>query len=628
VAGQTCRHGGGITDVRAVYASGRNGQSRLSAASEHVLVDLVDRVDHLARRAGALEIAAVPARKRIAQLREHVARHVRPRAVSLDAPLLVLVLGPTGAGKSSLFNALVGRRASATGVLRPTTRELVALARPQDRFSLVREGGPLAGIEEERLRLVVDDAAPEGLVLIDAPDVDSVEHANRALTDRLVEAADLAVFVTTATRYADRVPWEVLGRVRDRGLPLVVIVNRMPADMTDRNVVMDDLRRLLADAGIVDGRRHIELDLIGVPEGALDLQNDALDRRAIEPLLDRIASLASNKQSRLELAARALAGSLAGLEPQLRAVGEDLEHTAIDAERLRRLATDAFERELGTLRDELARGQFLRAEALRQWHAFVGADEITRFFSTGIGRIRATLSTIVHGAPEAPVAEVREQTLADLRALTRVRVGEAARRAAMAWSDEPAARAAVERDPSIWSPSPDLDDRLTERLDNWVASIAEDVRTTGGTKRLLAMGASVGVNAAGIAVMLATFSQTGGLTGAEVGIAAATGFLNQKLLSALFGEAALVEMISRARVRLIDVLGDTFRDELARFDRLIPAPEEVRALAHELREVSDELRSLPPTITISSQAVMLPGLPRLVGARDASGWGSGEATLR
>jgi energy-coupling factor transporter ATP-binding protein EcfA2 len=593
-----------------------------------VLVDLVDRVDHLARRAGALEIAAVAARKRIAQLREHVARHVRPRAVSLDAPLLVLLVGPTGAGKSSLFNALVGRRASPTGVLRPTTRELVALARPQDRFSLIREGGPLAGIEDERLRVVVDDAAPEGLVLIDAPDVDSVEHANRALTDRLVEAADLAVFITTATRYADRVPWEVLGRVRDRGLPLVVIVNRMPADITDRNVVMDDLRRLLADAGIVDGRRHIELDLIGVPEGALDLQNDALDRRAIEPLLERISSLASDKQSRLELAARALAGSLAGLEPQLRAVGEDLEHTAIDAERLRRLATDAFERELGTLRDELARGQFLRAEALRQWHAFVGADEITRFFSTGIGRIRATLSTIVHGAPEAPVAEVREQTLADLRALTRVRVGEAARRAAMAWSDEPAARAAVERDPSIWSPSPDLDERLTERLDNWVASIAEDVRTTGGTKRLLAMGASVGVNAAGIAVMLATFSQTGGLTGAEVGIAAATGFLNQKLLSALFGEAALVEMISRARVRLIDALGDTFRDELARFDRLIPAPEEVRALAHELREVSDELRSLPPTITISSQPVMLPGLPRLVGTRDASGWGTGEATLR
>ncbi|TMC61756.1 MAG: hypothetical protein E6J17_07965, partial [Chloroflexi bacterium] len=389
-----------MTDVRAMYGSGRNGQSGPAAGSERVLVDLVDRVDSLAKRAGTLEVAAVPARRRIAQLREHVARHVRPRAVSLDAPLVVLLVGPTGAGKSSLFNALIGRRASPTGVLRPTTRELIALARPDAGDALTRDGGPLWGIEQERLRLVLDDAAPEGIVLIDAPDVDSVEHQNRALTDRLVEAADLAVFVTTATRYADRVPWEVLGRVRDRGLPLVVVVNRMPPDANDRVVVLDDLRRLLSDAGIVDARRRIELDLIGVAEGSLDAATDGLDRTAIEPLLERMARLASNKESRVELAARALAGSLAGLEPQLRAIGEDLEHAAIDAERLRRLATDAYERELGTLRDELARGLFLRAEALRQWHAFVGADEITRLFSTGIGRLRATLSTLVHGAPE------------------------------------------------------------------------------------------------------------------------------------------------------------------------------------------------------------------------------------
>src|SRR4051794_30898830 len=236
-----------MTDVRAIYGSGRDGQSGPPAASERVLVDLVDRVDNLAKRAGTLEVAAVPARRRIAQLREHVARHVRPRAVSLDAPLLVLLVGPTGAGKSSLFNALIGRRGSATGVLRPTTRELVALARPELGDALTADGGPLSGIDQDRLRLVLDDAAPEGIVLIDAPDVDSVEHANRTLTDRLVEAADLAVFVTTATRYADRVPWEVLARVRDRGMPLVVVINRMPPEATDRDVVLDDLRRLLSD---------------------------------------------------------------------------------------------------------------------------------------------------------------------------------------------------------------------------------------------------------------------------------------------------------------------------------------------------------------------------------------------
>jgi energy-coupling factor transporter ATP-binding protein EcfA2 len=575
------------------------------------LVQLVDRIDGLAGQVASLEVASAPAKRRVGQLREHIARHVRPRALSLDAPLLVLLVGPTGAGKSSLFNALLGRPASQTGVLRPTTRELVVLARPADGDALVRFGGPLAGIDQGRLRLMRDEGAPEGLVLVDAPDVDSVEHANRELTDRLVEAADLAVFVTTAIRYADRVPWEVLGRVRDRGLPLVVVVNRMPSDPAERQVVLDDLQRLLGDAGLVGGLGGVAVELIGVPEGSIDPETDGLQRATVGPLIERIDGLASSREARLELASYALAGALAGLEPHLRTVADDLEHAAIDADRLRRIATDAYERELGGLRDELSRGSFLRAEAIRQWHAFVGADEITRLFSTGIGRVRATISTLFRGGPTAPVAEVREQTIADLVALARVRAAEAARRAAVAWSEEPAARDAVERDPSVWAPSPDLDARLQVRLDEWISSIAEDVRTTGGPKRLLAAGATVGVNAAGIAVMLATFSQTGGLTGAEVGIAAATGFLNQKLLGALFGEAALVEMISRARTRLVAALGETFREELARFEGLVPAPGRIRTLAGDLRSLADELRALPPSVSVSARPVMLPDLPRL-----------------
>ena len=159
--------------------------------------------------------------------------------------------------------------------------------------------------------------------------------------------------------------------------------------------------------------------------------------------------------------------------------------------------------------------------------------------------------------------------------------------------------------------SDDVEGRLGERLRAWVDTIAEDVRSTGGGKRTLARGASVGVNAAGIGVMLATFSHTGGLTGAEVGIAAATGFLNQKLLSALFGEAAMVEMIQRARQRLVDLLGDTFRDEVARFDALTSDPAVLRGLAEELRALADELRRLPGTITVSARAVVLPDMPSL-----------------
>ncbi len=573
------------------------------------LLDLVERVDQLVGAVVRLDLPSDRARRRLRQLSDHLASHVRPRARSLEAPLLVLLLGPTGAGKSSLFNALVGRPTSRTGVLRPTTREVVALVRPEDADWLAGPGGPLADVEPDRIRLIESDAAPEGVVLVDAPDVDSVEHANRALTDRLVEAADLAVFVTTATRYADRVPWEVLARVRDRGLPISAVVNRMPPGEDARTVVLEDLGRLFEQGGLGGGETPLEL--LAVAEGSLDPEVDGLARDAVQPLLARIDDLAGDREARFALAARALGGSLAGLEPQLRSIADDLEHASIDADRLRRLATDAYERELGGLRDDLSRGTFLRAEALRQWHDFVGADQLTRLFATGIGRVRGALSNAVRGRQEVPVAEVRDQTLDDLTALARVRLSEAARQTAVAWSEEPAAARALDAHPEAWTVSDGIDERLGERLSAWVDSIAEDVRTTGGSKRTVARGASAGVNAAGIGVMLATFAHTGGLTGAEVGIAAATGFLNQKLLSALFGEAALVEMIQRARQRLVELLGDTFRGELARFDELVPEPATLRGSAADLRELADELRRLPATITVSARPVMLPEIPSL-----------------
>ena len=62
-------------------------------------------------------------RERARQLRDHVTSYIVPRANALDLPLLVALLGPTGAGKSSLMNTLAGAHVSETGVLRPTTQQ-------------------------------------------------------------------------------------------------------------------------------------------------------------------------------------------------------------------------------------------------------------------------------------------------------------------------------------------------------------------------------------------------------------------------------------------------------------------------------------------------------------------------
>ncbi|HEX5825055.1 MAG TPA: GTPase domain-containing protein [Candidatus Limnocylindrales bacterium] len=544
---------------------------------------LVDRLEELATRRLAMAPAGASPTTRATQLRDHVGGHLRVRADSLDAPLLVLLLGPTGAGKSTLFNTVAGRPASPTGVLRPTTRVAVVLAHPDDQAAI--RAGALAGIAADRVRLIGDASVAPGLALVDAPDIDSIEHANRELADRLVEAADLAIFVTTATRYADRVPWAVLGRVRERGLPLVVVVNRLPATSTDRDDVLGDVRRLFAEAGFDAG-----LEVVGVGEGSLGPDGESLEPGAVRSITARIADLRGDRDARRRLAAQALAGSLAGIAPLVDRIADDVAHEAIDAAALRRRAGEAFDAELDALREELRHGRFLRDEALRHWQSYVGADDITRIFSKGIGAVRGAIASIFRPST-APVAEVREATTDDLVAVAQSHAAEAARRTATAWADEPRVATAVGDRPDLWTVSADFDRRLRERLDDWIASIGADIAETGAGKRRLARGASVGVNAIGVGVMLATFIHTAGLTGTEVGIAAGTAFLNQKLLGALFGEAAMVELIARARARLEASLAATFAEERVRFEALVPEPADLETLGDDLRRAAADARA-------------------------------------
>jgi len=194
--------------------------------------ELVEQCDRLAALAGqrlALPTANPAAEARARQLHDHLGGFIRPRLADIDAPLLVLLLGPTGAGKSSLLNTIAGAEVSEAGVLRPTTKDAVLYASESDSERILASGR-LGAIAKTRIRLATAPASSDGVAVIDAPDIDSVERDNRELADVLVEVSDLCVFVTTATRYADLVPWEVLRRVRERGLPLVVVLNRVPTD--------------------------------------------------------------------------------------------------------------------------------------------------------------------------------------------------------------------------------------------------------------------------------------------------------------------------------------------------------------------------------------------------------------
>src|SRR5438874_3660085 len=560
----------------------------LSGGGSSDLVARSRRLAELAQRRLTLGPRAPSARERALQLRDHLEGFVTPRAADIDAPLLVVLIGPTGAGKSSILNAIANAAVSRTGALRPTTREAVLYAEPQDAQRL-RTEGRLHQIPEGRLVWAAAPPGNAGVAIVDAPDIDSVERENRALANTLLESCDLCVFVTTATRYADLVPWDVLQRIKQREVPLIVVLNRLPPDAADRALVIADTERLFAEHGLHAAGGSVEVIAIG--EGEVDAEVRGVSRASISALRERIARLTSTRAERRELATQALAGAIRGLTPLVAEVAADLEHEAVDSEALRDIARKAYDDEAHALSQTLHSGVLLRADVLRQWHDFVGADQVARFMSSGLTRLRGLLLFAIRGTPVAPVASVEQGMVSSLEALTLRHASEAARKTAERWSERADAAALIGPTTTLWSASPELAPAVRETLRGWMQAVIDDVRAASGRKHAVARVAAIGVNAVGVAVMLGVFAHTAGITGAELGIAAGTAFLNQKLLEAIFGERAMEELIGKARTRLDSLLTSLFEKERARFEALVPPPGHLRELATALRAAVEGIAS-------------------------------------
>src|SRR3954447_9084478 len=219
--------------------------------------------------------------------------YVIPRVVTLEAPLLAVVGGSTGAGKSTLVNSLVGTSVTESGVLRPTTRSPVLVLNPADAHwfgadrllpELERVSSPT--VDPRALQLVPLDVVPQGLAILDAPDIDSVEESNRHLAAELLAAADLWIFVTSAARYADQVPWGFLRQAAERSVAVAIVLDRTPADAVE--TVATHLARMLAARGLKDSPLFIVHEGKVTDEGLLPADHVAevrgwLDMLAADP---------------------------------------------------------------------------------------------------------------------------------------------------------------------------------------------------------------------------------------------------------------------------------------------------------------------------------------------------------
>jgi hypothetical protein len=127
--------------------------------------------------------------------------------------------------------------------------------------------------------------------------------------------------------------------------------------------------------------------------------------------------------------------------------------------------------------------------------------------------------------------------------------------------------------PDLAKASPRLTDDIERMVRDWQGEVLDLVRAEGRDRRTTARIAAYGVNGIGVILMLVAFAHTGGLVGAEVGIAGGTAVLAQKVLEAIFGDQAVREMAAKARQRLLERVTDLYAGEQARFEKVLAGVE-------------------------------------------------------
>jgi hypothetical protein len=553
-------------------------------------------------------------RRVVQEITRQLDDYVMPRLATIDAPLLAVVGGSTGAGKSTLVNSLVGRQVSAPGVIRPTTRAPVLVHHSKDARwfaddrilpGLARSSG--ATKDSRSLQLVVDDSIPPGLALLDAPDIDSVVVENRQLAAQLLAAADLWLFVTSAARYADAVPWTFLHTAVDRSAAVAVVLDRVPPRaMTE---VPPHLGQLMSERGLEDS------PLFAVPETTVNADG-LLPASAVQPIRGWLASLAADQASRAKVVHQTLdgaIGALAAKAPNLaRAVEEQLEV----AEQLRAEADHSYAEAVRTVQVQTADGTLLRGEVLARWHEFVGTGEFFRALEQKVSWLRDRLMATLRGEPPG-AGNLKVAVESGLESLLGEEAAAAAERAEASWQANAAGRAVIDRaDVDLSRPSPDFDRRAARAIRDWQGAVLDLVADEGMTKRSRARFYALGVNGIGVALMIVVFAHTGGLVGAEIGVAGGTAVLAQRILEAVFGDQAIRRLAKTAKDDLDMRVQVLLADELVRYHKVLDALAVDPDQAERLRDAAAAVEltredGLPISETDEADAALPPGERRL-----------------
>ncbi len=552
-----------------------------------------------------LEAAGVAeARAERVKLLSQIDDYLLPRLRESGAPILVALVGSTGAGKSTLVNSIVGAQVSMTGIRRPTTNSPVLACHPDDvgwfaenvflpTVPRVRQEGLARSGRDGLLVLAANEGMPKGVALLDTPDIDSVVEAHHEFAHQFLDASDLWLFMTTSTRYADATVWELLQHARDRSAALGLVLSRIPA--TAGPEVVDHFDAMLAANGLAGNRRFL------IPETVL--VDGKLPGELSGPVREWLADTAVRADRRVAVLTQTMSGVLDTFRVRVPALAAQVEAQATLCAALTTAVAGAYRAALAEIDQALDDGSLLRGEVLARWQDFSGTGDLLRALQSrgpgpkqrrhrGTARARA-LKAALRTAIESLIASVADRAAED---------------SVSRWRDDPAGAALLDQlssagedlgwrrsefaadaglifglDSGPWAAgdglgtgdgddsgqraaalgrsSPDLATHAARAASSWQDQVTRMVQAENVTKRSIARAVSLDEDS------LATVLMTG-LLGGEVG-EDGTAAIPHRLLTSLFGAGPLRDLMAKARAELRDRISLILDEEMLRYASLV-----------------------------------------------------------
>ncbi|WP_312874619.1 AAA family ATPase [Actinomadura litoris] len=518
------------------------------------------------------------AREARTELRNQLDDYVLPRVQAAGTPLLVVLGGSTGAGKSTLVNTLVGARVSATGVLRPTTSSPILVCHP-DHVAWFMEGPMLPGmgrvrgpapdaIAGDQLVIIASDALPPGLALLDSPDFDSVFEDHYEFATKLMAAADLWLCVTTAARYADAQVWQMLQRAKENGATIGVVLSRIPQSegRGDRSgetgwggaEVAEHFGEMLDEHEVGDARRFT------VPETRIE--ESRLPEDVVADIRAWLVGVAEDTDGREIVVSDTLAAVLDSFRTRVPELARHVEAQVAQRAELAQQVEGAYATVLAELDEATRNGSLLRGEVLARWQEFAGTGDLLRALHVQRPR-RGRSAGRRHRSP-ARVRALKSALRDALESLIMSSAEHGAEEVLARWRAHPAGGHVMSGPAAtLGGVSPELSRRATRAVSSWQDHVQELIRTEGVTKRSVAKLVSFDTEAVSLVLMIGLL----GYGTSEVAVEGGNSAVPQRLLKALFGAESLRGMGAKARADLRSRIGMLFDEEAIRYGQALDA---------------------------------------------------------